>query len=1649
MYIFRVDLIFMWGVLMLAVVEGDEAAFLREAEKWLWKKTDNGWLLESFNLGPKKLFWEIEPATLITRNNDIKVIHKIIFNSVKETSKGFLFSASNDLYEATKTWDFSEDTPRLTFSFKAKKELEIDLIEAPLLVYGPKNLNYSFIGGLRYSKNSSFDVVNRQFKFSYPFSTYYKIKIPARKINGYWYRSLIYCKMPIAIYSSNKYYFGIMFKPVEKSSLGREMVHSIRFDGAGLRDENYVSLSYCSHKILRKRNIWLGLPAKPADLKVKVKPNEEIYTTADLLYGTGKWYDAVDRFFMKNPLEEPSREIDPRLVAEKTRNAFWRAWDSRLKTFLQLPFKRSPGFLFDDLLFSLTSFDAERLSNFYDYHQLTGDPTFKYWINGLRSNLLSRRLIEVKRNNKIWHNGLAFNGLNAEGYTYLWTGYAGYPGGQATIVLGLLEYYNKKLVSTRVPDNRVLNNALDGLNWILETQKENGAWRCALKIFREYPARRIDYSALETVGGTAECIRALILAYKITDYKKYRISAEKGLKWLNDKKGSVIGFNYLRDAGIFEEEGISAIIAAMANIDAYLCLKDEKYLKYALTWGKYLLTWHYLWETDKLKIKYGYDPLSWSITPRIAPYETAMVLSVYSKLYRLTGDNFWRKIFIQTYNKVAEFQESDGGLSETYFLNYLKGLSDIPVQQTFAANELLRASIEYMNLENNLKFEVNQDKIEVIEKNIFLKEIIRKTGVLEIILVNKTDRDSNPIRIKSSALKNSSVFTDGKREVVSRTADEVYGIKVKAKSELKLTIQKASQLSPQLSMQGCSEYYATYDKDIKIISLQYYGDNPTLTLRNIERELVHIVIDHQELSGTDIRRDSKKTVRLTLPKGPHSVELKLSSELQTDSWLDEKAILRIPLLLYPQLKNPAGEGLIKLNARKIIEQIPIEMRKSLITLTRGKERLPFSITGKSEKLEKSNEIILKTKLDAPVIKLYLYYGSINKIKGESNVKTLVEQGELKLYLREDKGWVSPVSINLRGPPIIKVYSKDKGKHLLDISFSLWDAYSLRSRLNNYLKRALRKYNFRLLLGLGNVRDVIYGVTDRKQSRGMHIQSLEKFKIRKAIIETDGELHLNCIKVNYKVESDFHRILAKLYVLKDNGTFYVIFNPLRIKVMREDMNRTKLPLIPLFKGEPKPDKTNNIDFLELELPDNGKAEWLIYNKETTTGGVMGEVKFKPGAVGIDVALKTNWVHAGEYYQSSCLIIGDRARSENNEEHKIFLNNFSETTFTPGSVQINGEKPISEVIAENIKEKRRIKVALIYPGAKHGIYHYVNNLRKHLRNNNVVVKGFYFQEEKTAKPIEKEDIRLASKLRIGEFYFVLPDQAASIGVLEREYEKDKFDIIHLHWPSTTWDSYIFKFAEKHKIPVCVNLHYALSLRNDAYGILSRLMYNISKRYLRRADRIIVTSKSQENFVKSIGYPSVKHIPTGVDVDYFKPGKKLPSKIKTILYVGRISPEKNVEALIRAFRKCAFRDVRLVLVGKGPLLNRLKDKYIGGDVLFTGYIPEAEKLKYLQNSELFVTATRMELMSIAVLEAMSAGLPVVTSRLEAFEEFVTRDVGRMVDLDADFEDNLASAISELIMDDKMRKAMGRRAREKISRLCAWDKVGAEFRKEYEEMI
>ena len=187
----------------------------------------------------------------------------------------------------------------------------------------------------------------------------------------------------------------------------------------------------------------------------------------------------------------------------------------------------------------------------------------------------------------------------------------------------------------------------------------------------------------------------------------------------------------------------------------------------------------------------------------------------------------------------------------------------------------------------------------------------------------------------------------------------------------------------------------------------------------------------------------------------------------------------------------------------------------------------------------------------------------------------------------------------------------------------------------------------------------------------------------------------------------------------------------------------------------------------------------------------------------------------------------------------------------------------------------------------------------------------------------------------------------------------------------------------------------------------------------------------------------IPLPVDLGAFAGnGRSDASEKRTLLYVGRVHPEKGIELLLRAFALVArrFPDWRMKIVGPvaeadggggGRFGQSLRESARGLDVEFAGPVFDIAKLATeFREADLFCypsLADRGEAFGLAPLEAMAAGMPPIVSALECFRDFVCHgENGWVFDHRAgNPETRLADVLALAMSDSGALIRMGERAR------------------------
>jgi glycosyltransferase involved in cell wall biosynthesis len=207
------------------------------------------------------------------------------------------------------------------------------------------------------------------------------------------------------------------------------------------------------------------------------------------------------------------------------------------------------------------------------------------------------------------------------------------------------------------------------------------------------------------------------------------------------------------------------------------------------------------------------------------------------------------------------------------------------------------------------------------------------------------------------------------------------------------------------------------------------------------------------------------------------------------------------------------------------------------------------------------------------------------------------------------------------------------------------------------------------------------------------------------------------------------------------------------------------------------------------------------------------------------------------------------------------------------------------------------------------------------------------------------------------------------------------------------------------------------------------------VRQADHIIAVSEHAAEQTRALGASNVSVVYNAIDVERYCPGEK--SEMRDFVCIAaRLSPyylrRKPIATLIRALPQVLVRapHARLIVIGKADegttQLHELADRLrVTHAVVFLGSVSDDEKLRLLQSAFAYVQPTMHEAFGVAIAEAMSCGLPVITSPVAAVPE-VVGDCGLFAD--PHDHDAFAGHMLRLLENPQLAADLGQRARDRI---------------------
>lgn len=281
------------------------------------------------------------------------------------------------------------------------------------------------------------------------------------------------------------------------------------------------------------------------------------------------------------------------------------------------------------------------------------------------------------------------------------------------------------------------------------------------------------------------------------------------------------------------------------------------------------------------------------------------------------------------------------------------------------------------------------------------------------------------------------------------------------------------------------------------------------------------------------------------------------------------------------------------------------------------------------------------------------------------------------------------------------------------------------------------------------------------------------------------------------------------------------------------------------------------------------------------------------------------------------------------------------------------------------------------------------------------------------------------------YTLPAPGA-YAVLARRLSAQPADLVHAQLPVSPLDFLLPRLTRELRIPLIGTFHHGWDYRPTKFGLVGQAVARAYAPALARYDRVIVFGpRLQREFTKlGVAEERLAVVPNGVDVQEYRPGAseyRLADKLR-VTYMGRMSPDKNVQELVETFVAAARPELVLTLVGAGPLYAGLHARYGQHPGLhFVGFVADAEERKSIwRGTDVVVLPSPIEGLSLSLLEGMASGcMPVATDVGE--HESVLEGVGLTMD-PRTVKTDLAAAWQQLAADRQAVAAAGRAAREHV---------------------
>jgi glycosyltransferase involved in cell wall biosynthesis len=259
--------------------------------------------------------------------------------------------------------------------------------------------------------------------------------------------------------------------------------------------------------------------------------------------------------------------------------------------------------------------------------------------------------------------------------------------------------------------------------------------------------------------------------------------------------------------------------------------------------------------------------------------------------------------------------------------------------------------------------------------------------------------------------------------------------------------------------------------------------------------------------------------------------------------------------------------------------------------------------------------------------------------------------------------------------------------------------------------------------------------------------------------------------------------------------------------------------------------------------------------------------------------------------------------------------------------------------------------------------------------------------------------------------LTNSKKSTKILEDYLKKNKTpDIVHIHNLFPLWSFSVIKFFIIKKIPIVITLHnyrflwskiklfdknsfkYGFFKDSKILTLIIGLLFNKNHYFLKYVSFFICLTKFQKKLFKNFGFNEKQLMIKQHSLKLTNKYIKWKNRNEKIIYLGRLSPEKGIHTLLKAWKIWGKNAPILEIIGTGKeeeKLKKYKEEHALSNVFFTGKLTYKKVQKKIEKSKLLIIPSEWyEPFGLVILEAFSKGTPVAASNIGSLPNLITNN-------------------------------------------------------------